>query len=663
MVNLKQSWQSSQEPRVWVPTAISAVVGILASVTAQAAPWGPVDVNQTPQEWLDNCLIYATEGVDVPGPFEIFGDPQALGFFPYRSDVCSLGTATIGGNTQKATVPVEATKQVDVAVVSPTINLKRGSATSECAYSSGAGGSLTIDPDISINPCPVQRNVNLSGMPATIQSVLPFPSITPGATDIVVPTGETYTLPGPGQYGRVLLFPSSVLVFPTAGDYDFLSIETRTDETRADIVVNAMGVNIKAKEYIFLGHRSRVNEAGTRLLKVFVAGGNGWVIDGQPRLAFTHRGDGYFNACYVYSPNGWQSWRGKPLNNGSFKTQSFGMGFFEDTTTAAFRVTMEHPQDPQCLDPAPPPPAVDCDFKTLTPATINTANATVKAAVQISNTTQTAANAAIAEDTMGSQMTYAGNGLFDGSPIAPTGGPPTYKFALPAIPAGATRSLTYDINIQGLGVGERACNSVTVENADQAGSQCGACVTRRDEPPPPAKAVCDYKRLTPDTLYTSSGTLDVEVQIANDGQIAADEVVITDSMNPKMVYVPGSARANGEPIADPTGGPPTYTFAPRAIGAGDTLALTYQVQVSGLNPGETIANNVQVTTDSSIKLKTQSVSKQANGDDTQCSATVTRRTPPPPPTPIPTLGTIGLVTLASVLAALGAFVRRRQRRS
>ena len=661
MLNFQRLWEGSQERRVLVPIAISAVVGILASVTAQAAPWGPVDVAQTPQEWLDNCLIYVTEGVDVPGPFEIFGDPQALGFFPYRSDVCTLGTAMIGGNAQRATVPVEATKQVDVAVVSPTINLKRGSATSECVYSSGAGGSLNIDSDISINPCPVRRAVNLSGMPATIQSVLPFPSITPGATDIVVKTGETITLPGPGQYGRVLLYPSSVLEFPTAGDYDFLSIETRTDETRADIVVNAVGVNIKAKEYIFLGHRSRVNEAGTRLLKVFVEGGDGWVIDGQPRLAFTHRGDGYFNACYVYSPNGWQSWRGKPLNNGSFKTQSFGKGFFEDTTTAAFRVTMEHPQDPQCLDLLPPLPAVQCDFKTLTPATINTADATVKAKVQISNTTQTAATAAIAEDTMGPQMTYGDNGSFNGSPITPTGGPPTYAFALPAIPAGATQSLTYDIDIQGLGVGERACNSVTVQNAGKASSPCGACVTRSDEPPLPAEAVCDYKRFTPGTLDSSSGTLDVEVQIANNGEIAADKVVITDSMNPKMVYVPGSARANGITIADPTGGPPTYTFAPRAIGAGDTLTLTYRVQVSGLNPGETIANDVQVTTVSSIKLNTQSVSKQANGDDTQCSATVTRRTPPPPQ-PIPTIGTIGLVTLASVLAGLSAFVRRRQRR-
>lgn len=451
-------------------------MGTLASLPAGAAPWGPAPIPQTPVDWLKNCLIYTTNGVDVPGPFEIFGDPESSGFLPYRSDVCSTGVADIGGNAQRARVPVQAPDLVDVAVIAPTINLNRGSMTSECDYDTAAGGSLNVASD-AVRVCPVQRNVNLSSMPADITTVLPFPVITPGATNIEVATGQTYTLPGPGQYGRVLLNPSSELVFPSPGNYQFLSIETRTAETRADIIVKVPGVNIMVKEYMFLGHRSRVNEADTRLLKVFVEGTDGVIIEGLPRAAFTFRGDAFFNACYVYSPNGTQSWRGKPLNDGAYKTQSFGLDFFEDTTTAKFRVTMAHPQDEQCFNGGPLP-EVRCDYKTFSPSSLSDQDGVVNAEVKISNVGQVAANVVIIRDTMSGKMTYRPGTSNIGDPA---GGPPTYTFPGQSISANNFLILTYQVDINGLNVNEQVCNNVQI-TANGTTDQCRACVTRTEPP-------------------------------------------------------------------------------------------------------------------------------------------------------------------------------------
>ncbi len=314
---------------------------------ALAGAYGPVNVAQGPLAWIRNCEIYTTESVNIPGPFEIFAgadDPAT-----FRSDVCSVGTATIGGNAAGATVPVTAPAQADVAVVAPTINLARASKTSECVYDTAAAGALNIAADVSV-PCPVQTDADLSGMPTDIGTAIPFPTITPGATDYTVGPGQTLSL-NPGNYGRIVLEANATLQLALSGNYHFRSIQTSTRQIRSYITVLSERVNILVKEYMLLGHRTQVNPADTRLLRIYVEGDDTIPAGWDYPAGFTYRGDGYFNACYVYSPNATQSWRGKPLNNGAYRTQSFGKAFFEDTLTAKFRVTMEHPQDEECFKP------------------------------------------------------------------------------------------------------------------------------------------------------------------------------------------------------------------------------------------------------------------------------------------------------------------------
>lgn len=440
MLNFQRLWEGSQERRVLVPIAISAVVGILASVTTQAAPWGPVDVAQTPQEWLDNCLIYVTEGVDVPGPFEIFGDPQALGFFPYRSDVCTLGTAMIGGNAQRATVPVEATKQVDVAVVSPTINLKRGVGNQR----------VRLQQRRWRQPQHRLRHLHQSmsraagcesvGDPATSPSVLPFPSITPGATDIVVKTGSPSPCPVPASMGESCCTP--VRSWSSQPPATTTFCPSRPEPTKPAPISSSTpwGSTLRPRSTSSWAIAPASIEAGTRLLKVFVEGGDGWVIDGQPRLAFTHRGDGYFNACYVYSPNGWQSWPRASRSTMAPSRPNPSARVFSRTRPPPRFGLVGQAARPSVPGPLAPLPAVQCDFRD--PDTSDDQHCECDGpggGPDLGTPTQTAANAAIAQDTMGPQMTYGDNGSFNGSPITPTGGPPTYAFAhcrrsLPAPP-------------------------------------------------------------------------------------------------------------------------------------------------------------------------------------------------------------------------------------
>lgn len=662
-MNLGQSQAGARDRRAGRAASLwlTALLGSAASACAFGGQWGPVPENQSEEDWVKNCLIYTTESVTLPGPFDVFAganDPST-----YRSDVCSLGTTTVGGNAQKATVPVEAPVQVDVAVVAPTINLQRASDTSECVFDTGVGGSLNVATNVG-TACPVQRDLDLSVMPNDIGAVIPFPTITPAGDAVTeVLTGGTLAL-GPGNYGRIVLYPNATLQLTGAGEYHFKSIRTITDETRAFIQVDSARTDLYVEEYLLLGHRSQVNASDTRLLKVYVAGGDGWVFDRWtgPQAGFTFRGDAVFNACYVYSPNATQSWRGKPLRNiqRAYKTQSFGKAYFHDTTTAAFRVAMDHPQDPECFEP-PIETEIICESKTLDPTSLSAAAGTVEATVTLFSSSGANTPGVIVRDTMDAPLSFAaGSALYQGSPVSASGGPPTWEFApLTVVPGQSI--LTYDIDVENLGIGERACNTVRLFDAqDNQISQCNACVTRVDDEP--ARALCDRKIITPNLLTEPDAEVDVRVDIFNASAVAvADPVIIRDTMDPKMTYIEGSARVGDDPIGDPIEtGSNTWTFPPQTLGPDESLVLSYRVRVSGIDVGELVSNNVEVSTGGGSgagglrAVATADFSTQQASES--CSATVTRRgvIPPPDPTPIPAVGPVGLSLLTLILGLVGA---------
>ena len=229
--------------------------------------------------------------------------------------------------------------------------------------------------------CPSQQDASLTNMPANaaaLDAVIPFPIFTPGtspADDLVVAAGATEVLDPTTKYGRIVLMQNARLVLPSAGNYDVLSIATegiRGEETRAYIDVESENVNLNVKEYLALGHRSRVNQAGTRLFRIYVEGGDNNTIDTwyADVTGFDFRGDGTFNACFVYSPEATQTWRGRPYLQTSYTTQAFAKNFAQNFRDKLL-IRFEHPQDPECFEIPPEyvcatigrviPPGVTCD--------------------------------------------------------------------------------------------------------------------------------------------------------------------------------------------------------------------------------------------------------------------------------------------------------------
>lgn len=328
---------------------LAALTVFGASPSALAGEWGPIDAKQTPINWLRNCLIYTTEAVDIPGPFKIFAGPDDPD--TYRSDLCSVETIVLGGLLASA-VPKTAPKVADVALAAPSIYLERKSKTSECNFDSVQGAGLSATSTVTVE-CPSALNLDLSGMPVDLNAVIPFPTITipAGTPDIEVAAGDTLALT-PGTYGRIVLNLNSTLVLTTPGKYQVRSVATSGSQTRAYIEVESERTSLLVKEYFVLGHRTLVNPDGTRIFKIFVEGDDTFAAPVPGWLAlvtgFSYQGDGTFNACYVSSPNATQAWRGKPVRQAGYTTQSFAKAYLQQD---GLNIKVVHPQDKACFDP------------------------------------------------------------------------------------------------------------------------------------------------------------------------------------------------------------------------------------------------------------------------------------------------------------------------
>lgn len=142
------------------------------------------------------------------------------------------------------------------------------------------------------------------------------------------------------------------------------------------------------------------------------------------------------------------------------------------------------------------------------------------------------------------------------------------------------------------------------------------------------------------------GTVTATVQIQNTGELDITDLVATDVMDDsaRMTIVPGSST-----IGDPTEGPAgTWTFPAQSLAAGDTLTFSYQVQITGLNVGETLCNQVTASSEE----------YQLSSDGPGCQACVSREAPPS----VPAFTGLGLLAMVGLISASGLVLHRRRRR-
>lgn len=169
--------------------------------------------------------------------------------------------------------------------------------------------------------------------------------------------------------------------------------------------------------------------------------------------------------------------------------------------------------------------------------------------------------------------------------------------------------------------------------------------------PPEPKLFCDGKTIngtTQTTIDQPNATLPATFRIRTADNENPLNVNIVDTMGAKMSYVAGSAnpvessnpplRWNNVPFPADT----TINSSP----AGDAvLDATYQIQVTGLEEGETVCNSV-VATSGSLTTANQT-----------CRACVTRQVEEE----VPAIGALGTGALALGLSGLGLLLGFRRR--
>jgi hypothetical protein len=159
---------------------------------------------------------------------------------------------------------------------------------------------------------------------------------------------------------------------------------------------------------------------------------------------------------------------------------------------------------------------------------------------------------------------------------------------------------------------------------------------------PEPSLVCDSKTLNPTVLNGPDGVVSAAFSITNNGNVNFNgNVGITDTMGAKMALNLGTVN----PLGNPVGGPPVYTWSGLSLASGNSLNVTYQATITGLSEGETVCNTVVAS---------------ANGTTSnQCQACVTRPGETPP---VPAIGPAGIVLLGAGLSGLGLLFGFRRRR-
>lgn len=85
---------------------------------------------------------------------------------------------------------------------------------------------------------------------------------------------------------------------------------------------------------------------------------------------------------------------------------------------------------------------------------------------------------------------------------------------------------------------------------------------------------------------TVGDTLTYTISVPNTGTIDANNVVLTDTLPPGIVYVPNSVTVNGAPAA----GTPSTGIQVGTVPAGTTAIITFQANVASIPPGGFVPN-------------------------------------------------------------------------
>jgi hypothetical protein len=249
-----------------------------------------------------------------------------------RSDLGSRNFLQIGGKLTTR-IPLAAPTVTDVALIAPIVTLGNFSKVSHVIYDLATGSYNDIATVGRLGPTLLEDKICDNSLDDTGGSdCLPdfpsFPTFAPGATDVVVPSSGSTSIT-PGSYRDLIVGFRGKVDF-AAGIYNFRRI-----------IVNVAGTyslnfeddtEIRVKDFVRLAEYGDVNPTGAKNVIMYVEGTDGSYgnanrnQDGVDRTsslilppnspvspepaAFEYDGDGHFELCFIFVPNGTMNLRG-----------------------------------------------------------------------------------------------------------------------------------------------------------------------------------------------------------------------------------------------------------------------------------------------------------------------------------------------------------------
>ena len=158
---------------------------------------------------------------------------------------------------------------------------------------------------------------------------------------------------------------------------------------------------------------------------------------------------------------------------------------------------------------------------------------------------------------------------------------------------------------------------------------------------------CVSKTFSASQLAGPDGVVTATVTVQNTGDIQIDDVVVVSVMSDaaKMAIVPGtSTHPGGDPVQGPAG---TWTFPETSLAAGANLEFSYDVQITGMAPGESLCNQATV----------YSEDYGISSDGPGCRACIGSE-----PQEVPAFSAIGLLALFGLIPLSRLLIGRRRNR-
>lgn len=340
--------------------------GVLHAAAPLVPPTPPATYN------LGDFLILVDDQLILPGPANV---NCCLGPSGARSDLGSRSTIVLGGSAT-VNAPVGAPTIQDVAIIAPTVTLKKFAKVSQTITQSAASliksGSGIVGPSVAtVDP----------NLPSDLPAFPPFPpSITVGTNDINVPAKGTVTISPTlatfsttppttvaAPFRDLIIGANATVIFDPGGStapYQFRRIIANT-ASKYQLIFNAPNITVNVAEFVRLAEFGLINQAHQTGLVFNVAGTDGTYGGANKNklgvvrppagafpAAFEYDGDGVFVACFVFVKNGTANLRGITL----YATQWFANSLQQIPNLT---ITLESPGE-KCFISTPCPCCDQC---------------------------------------------------------------------------------------------------------------------------------------------------------------------------------------------------------------------------------------------------------------------------------------------------------------